>query len=350
VTRYPSEPLRRFVAGVFEALGMSPEEAEIGATVLHDASLAGVDTHGLVNLPTHAHYALGLRSGEVDPRGEPTVLRDSPVAAAWDSGAGLGLVVAHRAMEAASAKAEAAGVGMVTVRDARHFGANGYFAEMAARRGLIGMVSSNTPAASFPPGGHGRAVGTNPFAFAAPVGDGPPLVFDIAMSAAAGSKVILARLAGEEVPLGWVVDAEGNPTTDPNASFEGGALELLGGEVARHKGYGFALMVDVLGMLSGNGPGFRQPVGAWRQGQWFAAWRIDLFVDPEEFLADMRSLADHVRSVGGQLPGERRAACRVERARDGIPLSDELVAQLRQLGEETGVPFPAPQTSSGSSK
>jgi L-2-hydroxycarboxylate dehydrogenase (NAD+) len=351
VTRYPSEALRRFIADVFAALGMPRDDAELGATILHDASLAGVDTHGLLNLPTHAHYALGLRSGEVDPRGEPTVLRDSPVAAAWDSGAGLGLVVAHRAMEAAIAKAEASGVGMVTVRDARHFGANGYFAELAAQRGLIGMVSSNTPASSFPPGGLGKVVGTNPFAFAAPVGDGPPFVFDIAMTAASGSKVIAARLAGRPVPEGWVVDAEGNPTTDPNAHWPGGgALELLGGAVARHKGYGLALMVDVLGILSGNGPGFLQPVGAWRQGQWFAAWRVDLFVDPDEFLAEMRRLADHVHGVPAQpgatpqLPGERRAACRIERAEHGIPLADELVAQLQQLATETGVPFPAPQT------
>src|SRR5438067_5588525 len=297
VTRYPSEALRRFIADVLGRLGMSPDDAELGASILHDADLAGVDTHGIVNLPTHAHYAPGLRNGEVDPRGAVTVLRDSPVAAAWDSGRAFGPVVAYRAMEAAIAKAEASGVGMATVRNARHFGANGYFAEMAARRGLIGMVASNTPVAAFPPGGLGRAVGTNPFAFASPVGGGPPLVFDIAMTAASGSKVIAARLAGRTVPVGWVVDAGGNPTNDPNAQWEGGALELLGGEVARHKGYGLALMVDVLGVLAGNGSGIWQSPGAWTQGHWFAAWRVDLFVDPDEFLAEMRRVADYVHDI-----------------------------------------------------
>jgi L-2-hydroxycarboxylate dehydrogenase (NAD+) len=351
VTRYPSEALRRFIADVLDRLGMPPDDAELGAAILHDADLAGVDTHGIVNLPTHAHYATGLRNGEVDPRGAVTVLRDSPVAAAWDSGRGFGPVVAHRAMEAAIAKAEASGIGMITVRDARHFGANGYFAEMAARRGLLGMVSSNTPVAGFPPGGLAPAVGTNPFAFAAPVGDGPPLVFDIAMTAASGSKVIAARLARKTVPDGWVVDAGGNPTNDPNAQCEGGALELLGGEVARHKGYGLALMIDVLGILSGNGSGIWQSGRpTWTQGQWFAAWRIDLFIDPDEFLAEMRRVADYVHAVPAkpgatvQLPGERRAACRIERGEQGIPLADELVAQLEQLAAETGVPFPAPQT------
>jgi LDH2 family malate/lactate/ureidoglycolate dehydrogenase len=348
VTRYPSEALRRFIADVLGRLGMSPDDAELGASILHDADLAGVDTHGIVNLPTHAHYAPGLRNGEVDPRGAVDVLRDSPVAAAWDSGRAFGPVVAYRAMEAAIAKAEASGVGMVTVRNARHFGANGYFAEMAARRSLIGMVASNTPVAAFPPGGLGRAVGTNPFAFASPVGGGPPLVFDIAMTAASGSKVIAARLAGRTVPDGWVVDAGGNPTNDPNAQWEGGALELLGGEVARHKGYGLALMVDVLGILAGNGSGIWQSPAAWTQGHWFAAWRVDLFVDPDEFLAEMRRVADYVHDIPArpgatvQLPGERRAACRAERAQEGIPLADELVAQLQQLASETGTAFPAP--------
>ena len=131
---------------------MSVEDANLGATVLHDADLAGVDTHGIVNLATHMHYAVGLRNGEVEPRPTVTTLRDlrrlprhgTPVR-------GFGPVVAHRAMtEASIAKAERTGVGMITVRDGRHFGANGYFVEMAAEMGMVGMVLANTPAAAFP--------------------------------------------------------------------------------------------------------------------------------------------------------------------------------------------------------
>jgi LDH2 family malate/lactate/ureidoglycolate dehydrogenase len=239
---------------------------------------------------------------------------------------------------------------MVTVRDGRHFGANGYFAEMAARRGLFGIVTANTPVSSFPPGGLRRVVGTNPFAFAAPAGEGAPLVVDIAMTGVSGSKVIAASREGRRVPEGWVLDADGNPTTDPDALMSGtGGLELLGAPVAAHKGYGLALMVDALGILAGNGSGIWQGSGGkWTQGQWFAAWRIDLFLDPDEFAAELRRVADYVHDVPAkpgatvQLPGERRAACRIERAQLGIPLSERLVGQLQQLASETGVEFPAP--------
>src|ERR1700720_961885 len=155
------------MADVLCRLGLSDEDAAIGAAVLIDADLAGVDTHGIVNFPTHLHYVKGLQSGAVDPAPVVTVLRESPVSAAWDSGRGFGPVVAYRAMEAAIAKADATGIGMITVRNGCHFGANGYFAEMAAAGDRVAMVAANTIAATFPPGGLQPAVGTNPFAFAA---------------------------------------------------------------------------------------------------------------------------------------------------------------------------------------
>jgi LDH2 family malate/lactate/ureidoglycolate dehydrogenase len=350
MSRYPSDDLWSFMAGVLAHLGLTTKDAGIGATVLHDADLTGVDTHGIVNLANHAHYVKGLRNGEVEPRPHVTVLRDGPVAAAWDSGRGFGPVVAHGAMETAIAKAEGSGIGMVTIRDGRHFGANGYFAEMAARQGLLAMVVANTPVAAFPPGGLRPVVGTNPFAFAAPLGDRPPLVVDIALTAASGSKVIAAHRAGHTVPEGWVVDADGNPTTDPAVSRSGGGLDLLGGPMAGHKGYGLALMVDALGILSGNGSGIWQAAYSpeWSQGQWFAAWQVDLFIDPEAFMAEMRRVADYVHQVPARpgatvvLPGERRAACRSERAALGIPLAPDTVAGLQQLAAETGVTFPRP--------
>ena len=347
-SRYPSEALCRFTSEVLGHLGLSDGDAAIGAAALIDADLAGIDTHGIANLATHAHYVEGLRTGQVDPQPNVTVVRDAPVAAAWDSGHGFGPVVAHRAMSTAIAKAESAGVGMVTVRRGRHFGANGYFAEMAAERGLMAMVTANTPVIGIPPGGLHPLVGTNPFAFAAPVGDGPPLIVDIAMTAVSGSKVAAARHAGDLVPEGWVVDADGTPSTDPGASRSGGGLELLGGQVAGHKGFGLALMVDALGMLAGNGSGIWQAAYSpdWSQGQWFAAWRVDLFIDAQEFGAEMRRVADHIAGAGTKpgfrvlLPGARRAACRTERASRGIPLADEVVEPLRRLASEMGVTFP----------
>lgn len=351
--RYPSEALTRFTADVLIRHGMPQSDARLAASILIDADLSGVDTHGIANLATHDHYARGLRSGHVVPRPEVAVLRDSPVAAAWDSGGGFGSVIAHRAMAAAMDKAEKSGIGMVTIRDGRHFGANGYFAEMAARRGMLAMVSANTPVAGMPPDARRPVVGPNPFAFAAPLGVGVPLVLDISMTAASGSKVIQAHRAGRPVPEGWVMDAHGESTDDPAAMHAGGALELLGGRVAGHKGYGLALMVDALGMLAGNGSGVWQSgrPGTWTQGQWFACWRTDLFLEPDEFSAEMQRLADHLHEVPTtsgsrlQMPGERRAACRAERARQGIPLPGEIVSPLLRLAAETDTAFPEPAPS-----
>jgi LDH2 family malate/lactate/ureidoglycolate dehydrogenase len=170
------------------------------------------------------------------------------------------------------------------------------------------------------------------------------------MTAVSGSKVIAASRAGRPVPEGWVLDADGEATTDPNAQLTGGgSLELLGAPVAAHKGYGLALMVDVFGILGGNGSGIWQTTWpTWTQGQLFAAWRLDLFIDPGDFLAEMRRVADYVHGVPAKpdatvlLPGERRAASRIERAEHGVPLGDELVAALRQLAYETGAKFPEP--------
>ena len=344
--------MRDFVAAVLVHFGLPSADAAIGADVLVDADLCGVDDHGIVNLAKNPHYVGGLRSGHINPQPTITVLRDAPCSAAWDSGGGFGPLIASRAMEAAIEKAEASGIGMITVRNGRHFGANGYFAEMAADRGHMAMVVCNTPATAFPPGGLRPVVGTNPLAFAAPVADGPPLVVDIALTTASGAKVLLARKAGEPVPEGWLLNAAGEPTTDPKALSEGGAFELLGGEVARHKGYGLALMVDTLSILSGGGSGLWQPTGPpagdWTHGQWFAVWRLDLFIDPAEFAAEMRRVADYVHEVPSTtgdrvlLPGERRAGCRAERTANGIPLPENTVAALQSLGSEIDIEFPDP--------
>ncbi len=347
--RYPFHGLHRFVAEALTRLGMPPGDAGIVATILLDADLAGVDTHGIANLPSHAHYARGLKSGAVDPTAEPIVLRDSPVAAAWDSNRAFGLLTAYRAMEAAIAKAEAVGVGMVTIRDARHFGAGGYYAEMAVHHGMIGMVASNTPPAGIPPGGTTPLVGTNPLAFAAPAGEGPPFVVDLAMTVVSGTKAMVEAAAGNPVPPGWFVGPDGNPNTDPNTLRTGG-LEMVGGQLAGHKGFGLALMVDTLGILAGNGSGLWQTAfgDSWSQGQWFAAWRIDLFIDPDEFLAEMQRLVDHVQGSPARpgerviMPGRRRADSRADRMATGVPISQKVTARLLRLAEETGAGFPAP--------
>ena len=352
--RFRAPELREFMVGVLTHYGVPDDDAALGADVLVDADLSGIDTHGIANFVWHVHYAPGLKDGTVAPRPEIAVLRDSPVAASWDSGRGFGPIVAHRAMSAAIEKASVAGIGMVTVRDGCHFGSTGYFARMAASQDMIGMAMCHTAPSAIAPGGRDKVTGTNPLAVAAPVAGHHPFAFDMATTAAAGTRVLFARRHGASIPSGWAVDADGRVTTDPEAYADGGALVPLGwSEGAGHKGYGLALVVDILsGVLSGTGSGLFQTFGPqWRQGYWMAAWRVDAFTDLAAFKVEMARMVDAIhasRPAAGEssvlVPGDRGAASRVRRALDGIPLDDEIVRMCESFAGDTGIRFPEPMT------
>lgn len=348
--RYRAEDLRRFTTAVFAHYGVPATDAADGAEVLIDADLAGIESHGIAHLPWHPGYAPGLQRGIVNPTPAIGVLRDSPVAAAWDADGGLGIIVARRAMETCIAKAEATGIGMVTVRNGRHFGAAGYYAHMAAKRDLVGMAMCNVPPIAVAAGGRERVFGTNPIAFGAPIDGDDIFLLDIATTAVAGGKLEIALRQGKPIPHGWAVDGDGNPTADPGILRKGGALLPLGStmETSAYKGYGLGLMVDILsGVLGGVGPGLFTDRTKLEQGFWFAAWRIDAFRDVAEFKADMKRLASHIRATKPEagraavmLAGDPEAIARVDRKANGIPLDAETIEQLTALGTDTGTPFP----------
>jgi LDH2 family malate/lactate/ureidoglycolate dehydrogenase len=332
--RYRAEDLRRFTTAVFEHFGVAPDDAAMGAEVLVDADLAGIESHGIAHLPWHAGYAPGLKDGRVNPRPNIAVLRDSPVAAAWDADAGLGAVVARKAMEACIAKAESTGVGMVTVRNGRHFGAAGYYARMAAERDMIGMAMCNVPPIGVAAGGLERRFGTNPIAFAAPVADDHPFLLDMATTAVAAGKLEIAMRQGKPIPLGWAIDAAGNDTSDP----------ILRGRPLRQpldqrlQGLRHGLMVDILtSVLSGLAHRFteRGPLRLLVRRR-----RIDAFRDPVEFKADMKRMvtacADQARTRVNRprrrRPPKRRRADR----RPRHPPRPETVEQLRRWPRNPG--------------
>jgi L-2-hydroxycarboxylate dehydrogenase (NAD+) len=351
--RYDAAAVRRFIAAVLQSHGVAAEDAAIAATVINDADRSGIESHGIAHFAAHPHYERGLRDGTIAARPDIRTLRESSVTAAWDSGSGLGSVVAHRAMQAAIDKASAHGIGMVSVKDGRHFGANGYYARMAAERDMIGMCVSNAPAFALPPGGLDRVCGTNPIAMAAPGESSHPFVIDVSTTTVSGGKLAIARRQGKPIPHGWAVNGDGSPSTDPSIIYNGGHLLPLGaGQVgAEHKGYGLSLMVDILGgVLSGTGSGMFIQMAGMRQGQWFAAWRIDAFVDVGEFKREMRKLVDAIHASrplrAGEVirvPGDASAAARIANERDGIPLEAETIAQCEEIARRTGVAFPAPK-------
>lgn len=349
-SRFRAEDLRAFTAAVFVHFGVPAEDAEIAAEVLVDADLAGIESHGIAHLGAHRGYAPGLRTGIVNPRPHVRILRDSPVAATWDADAGLGVLTSKNAMDACIAKAQATGIGMITVTNGRHFGAAGYYAHMAAKHDLIGMAMCNVPPIAVAAGGRDRVYGTNPIAFGAPIEGQAPFLLDIATTTVAGGKLEIAMRQGKPIPAGWAVDADGNDATSPRALAAGGALLPLGSrlETSSHKGYGLGLMADILtGVLSGLGSGLFMDRPTLVQAHWFAAWRIDAFRDLAEFKADMARLVDAIRATRPEpgreavlIPGDLEHRARAEREAHGIPLDSETIDQLSALSAEAGTAWP----------
>jgi len=350
--RFAAPELRRFTADVLASYGVPPEDAALGAEVLIDADLAGIESHGIAHLPWHPGYAPGFDRGIVNPAPAIGIVRDSPVAATWDADGGMGIIVGRKAMEAAIAKARATGIGMVAVRNGRHFGAAGYYAHLAAKQDMVGMAMCNVPPIANAAGGLERVFGTNPIAMAAPVEGSHAFLLDMATTAVAAGKLEIATRQGKPIPPGWAVDATGATAPDPTILRQGGALLPLGSrlETSSYKGYGLGLMVDILtGVLSGTGSGLFLDRAILAQGFWFAAWRIDAFRDPVEFKAEMRRMLDHIRATKPEpgvervlIAGDPEAFARADREAHGIPLDAETIDLLEALGAKCGVPFPAP--------
>ncbi len=350
-SRVSADLLLRFTAEVFEKLGVPPADAAVAAAALVHADLLGIDSHGVARLATHPGYVRGLQRGLIAPRAELRVEHEAPATALLDGGNGLGVVVATRAMELAIAKARQAGTGMVAVSNTHHFGIASHYAMLALPHDMIGIAMTNAAPQVVPTFGKRAMLGTNPISIAAPAGDERPFVVDIASSVVSAGKVGLVAQAGGAIPDGWLVDREGVPTTDPQALWTGGALLPLGSrpELGSYKGYGLAVAVDVLcGVLSGAGYSPILDATSWKTGHFLAALRIDAFRPAAHFKAMMDEMIRGLKAAepapGAErvyVHGEKELATEEERRRLGVPLHPEVVASLRALGQELGVPFVA---------
>jgi LDH2 family malate/lactate/ureidoglycolate dehydrogenase len=256
--------------------------------------------------------------------------------------------------------AEKCGSGWVSVRNTNHFGIAGYYVLKALERDLIGWAMTNSTKLVAPLWGAERMLGTNPIAIAFPGKEEPPIVIDMATSAAAYGKIEIARRRGEPIPEGWGIDREGRGTIKPQEMIDGGALLPLGSDRERggHKGYGLAMMVDILcGVLSGANWGPFTPPFALRQeipkrsvgkgiGHFFGAMRIDGFIDGDSF---KRQVDDYVRvfhatkpapgTNGPLIPGDPEREAEELRREKGVPLIMPVIEELRDISQKTGIPF-----------
>ena len=306
-------------------------------------SLRGTDSHGVARLPV---YIERLRAGVLNARPRPSVLRRDGALAVVDGDQGPGQVAAVFATDVSIEQAREHGAGVVVVRRSAHFGAAAYYAMRAAEQGLVAMAMTNTEPLVIPYGGAEPALGTNPICLAAPAAGG---VFnlDMATSQVAMNRVWNARDEGRPIPEGWGVDAEGRTTTDAAAVVSG---MPLGG----YKGYGLALMVEVLcGVLAG--AGVRKGVGELYGGETAPqdTGHFHLAIDPERtvgrdrFAAVLEGLLGELRAIRPSpgfdevlVPGDPEDRARAERERSGVPVAPALWGTLRALSDELGVAAP----------
>jgi LDH2 family malate/lactate/ureidoglycolate dehydrogenase len=340
--RLSSEKLLDFAAAVFAAHGVPLEEARRAADTLVQADLWGHQSHGVMRL---SWYVARLRSGVMRAAAETRTVVDAGALAVIDGRDSMGQVLAARAADEAVQRAKAHGVGVVAMRNSNHFGTAMYYTLRAARAGCIGFLSTNASPAMAPWGGRGKAVGNNPWSIAAPAGERAPMVLDIANTIVARGKIYLARQKGQKIPLGWAIDNEGEPTDDPIAALSGIILPM-----AEHKGYGVAVMMDVLsGVLTGSGFGTGvhgpyQSVHKSGAGHLMIALDIAAFQPLAEFEARMGRLIAELKSVplakGATeilYPGEPEARHELDNRARGLWLAEETLAGLRRLASETGL-------------
>ena len=334
--------LHRQITTVFERWGMSAEDADIAATVMVDTDLSGVDSHGIGMLP---HYHKLLVDGRLDPRAVPVTLRDAGPVVLIDARHGIGHVASRAGMRAAMSKARQHGIGVAGVTGSNHYGAAGWYARMAADEGFVAFCMTNvTNHFLVPVRGTEPALGTNPIAFAAPTGDpARPVLLDMATTTVAFGKVNIARRSQKPIPAGWALDARGGPETNSQTAFEGRRLAPLGGtrELGAHKGYGLALMVEILcATLTGAS---RDDLDT---GHFFLVLDPAAFRSQEDFKADLGGLLGRLRAIVPSdpaqpvlIPGDPEHDMVLARRRDGIPMVQTLVDEVRLVCSESGAAF-----------
>jgi uncharacterized oxidoreductase len=343
-----ADTLTTFTEALFQAAHVPTDEAQRVALSLVDANLCGHDSHGVIRI---VQYLKAIQEGLLQPGAAFTVVKEAPAVLVADGNWGLGQVQAHRLLERLVPKARQIGLAAGTLKQCGHIGRLGEYAETAGKQGLAFLATVNNhglarPVA--PPGGTESRIGTNPLCIGAPTG-GDPVVLDIGTSVCAEGKVRVVYNKGGRVPEGWLLDAQGQPTTDPSVLYHEprGTILPLGGAQA-YKGFGIALLLDMFaGGLSGgpcSRPGMPLRVA---NAVFFLVIDVDLFAGAEHFLREVNDLAASVRScpraAGVQeilLPGDPERKEKVRRQAAGITLDDGTWGQLTEVAHRLGVTLP----------
>lgn len=337
-----SEPLTLICTMLLEAAGASNNEAQAVAEGCVNANLVGHDSHGVIAIP---YYIDCIKAGKIIPGAQWTIVEESPTTAVIDGGWGFGFDVSAKAMELTIKKAKAANVAACTVFQQGHVGRLGMYPLMAARAGMIGFAAADSGRSPYvaPFGGREARLGTNPISIAVPSDLEAPFLLDMATSAVAAGKINLAAKRREDIPKGWIIDADGRPTTDPRDYNNGGALLPLGGTEG-YKGSGLAAMVEVLCRLL-TGPGFAvAPNGRENFGCFLAAVNVAAFRPLRQFKEEVADFVRYLKSTplsegssGVFHPGELGHLHERERRANGIAVDNATWEKLRALANDYGL-------------
>jgi len=341
-TSVSPERLKEFVATVYKTLEMPEGDANFLADTLVQADLWGHQSHGVLRV---SWYAERLRHKVMNAVTKPEFVVDAGAVGVIDGQDGVGQVLTDIAFRDAIKRAKAHGIGAVAVRNSNHFGTCMYFTLMAAREGCVGFLSTNGSPAIAPWGGKKKTIGNNPWSFAAPAGKYSPMVLDIANTMVARGKIYLAKNKNEPIPLGWALNAEGKPTTDPQEAIDGIILPMGG-----HKGYAITVMMDMLsGVLSGSkwGAGVSGPYQHTKKsgaGHFMIVMNIAAFRPLAEFNTDMEQMVASIKEVPlapgcDELfyPGEMESRNDIENRKTGLYFPQDTLDDLRKVARDFGL-------------
>ncbi len=339
IARIDPKRLLGFAAAAFQKSGVPGPDAHLIAETLVQADLWGHQSHGVLRL---GWYLERLRHGVMQAVTQPEIVVDAGALAVIDGHDGIGQVLVTQATNEAVARARVHGMAAVAVRNSNHFGTCMYYTINGARQGCLMFLCSNGGPAMAPWGGRKKIVGTNPWSFAAPAGRYAPIVSDMANTGVARGKIYLARNRHEPIPLGWAIDAEGRPTTDPQAAIDGIILPMAG-----HKGYAIATMMDVMaGVLTGssflsavNSPyKFDRRSGA---GHFLIALDIARMQPIKQYEDRIERFIDELKSApraqGTEqifYPGEIEARNDLKNRSEGLVLAEDTLTDLTRIASD----------------
>lgn len=342
------DELRKYVQKIYTASGMREEEAYIAADNLVFANLCGMESHGVLRVPT---YVKRLEDGGTLAAADTCLVRESPTTALMDGGNAMGSVVGTKAMDLCIEKAEKAGVAFVGCRNSNHYGMCSYFSVKALPHDMIGFTCTS-PASLLmaPTGGLDPILDNNPFSFAVPAEKELPVVLDMATTVVARGKLSVAKDRGEQVPDTWALTRDGKRTTDPVEAFNGILLPTGG-----YKGYGLTVISGILSAVLTGASILKDEIKDFYAdtrereniGHLFGCMRIDCFMDPADFKKKMDCMIEEIKSSRKMpgveeilLPGEKELKNKMKREKDGIPLTGNTYTNLLATGDRLGVPQP----------